>query len=73
MPKPAFDSPEYQHALATCVRWDPEREEPYLQLPSFPDLRLTPFRAGIEDEYVSGEEEGRSERDPELGSWARLC
>ncbi|KAL7418620.1 hypothetical protein Q5752_007078 [Cryptotrichosporon argae] len=45
-------SPEYSVALATSLRWDDDRGEPYIQLPSFPYLRLTPFREGIEDELV---------------------
>ena len=47
-------SPEYRAKLRTSLRWDPEREEPYLQLPSFPHLRLVPFREGIEDDLVGG-------------------
>ena len=33
--------------------WDLERDEPYLPSPSFPDLRLTPFRAGDDESFVS--------------------
>jgi hypothetical protein len=51
--KQDFESPSYREALATALRWDPKRQEPYLQLPSYPELRLTPFRNGIEDEIVS--------------------
>lgn len=47
------DSPAYKHAVATCLRWDKARDEPYLQLPSFPDLRLTPYRPGIAEDLVS--------------------
>lgn len=51
--KPDRSSLEYVKALATCLRWDYERNEPYLQLPSFPDLRLTPYRPGIAEDLVS--------------------
>lgn len=47
------DSEEYRASLGQCLRWDPVRQEPYLQLPSYPELRITPFRAGIEDQIVS--------------------
>lgn len=36
------------------MRWDEVADEPYLVLPSFPDLRLTPWRAGDEDDVVNG-------------------
>jgi hypothetical protein len=52
-PRPDRASPSYLAALSSALRWDPEREETYLQLPSFPELRLVPFREGIEDELVS--------------------
>ncbi|RSH83819.1 hypothetical protein EHS25_005434 [Saitozyma podzolica] len=51
-PRPDRASPSYLAALSSALRWDPEREETYLQLPSFPELRLVPFREGIEDELV---------------------
>ncbi len=44
---------EYRAALSTCLRWDETRREPYLQLPSFPDLRLTLWREGVEDDLVN--------------------
>jgi hypothetical protein len=37
-----------QHPL-----WDAERDEPYLPLPGFPDLRLTPYRVGDDEAAVS--------------------
>lgn len=45
-------SAEYLASLANSLRWDDDRAEPYIQLPSFPDLRLTLFRQGIEDQLV---------------------
>lgn len=45
-------APEYQAALRSCLRWDDERNEPYLQLPSFPDLRLVPYRDGFAGDIV---------------------
>lgn len=30
---------------ANLMMWDNDRDEPYLILPSFPDLRLTPWRS----------------------------
>ena len=53
MSKRDTSSPEYRSALSSSLRWDAERKEPYLQLPSFPDLRLTLFREGIVDDLVS--------------------
>ncbi len=52
MSKRDISSLEYLTKLRESLRWDAERQEPYLQLPSFPDLRLTPFREGIEDDIV---------------------
>lgn len=31
-------------ARPDLIKWDSERDEPYLILPSFPELRVTPFR-----------------------------
>lgn len=36
-----------------CLRWDEERDEPYLQLPDFPDLRMTAAREDDSDYMVS--------------------
>jgi hypothetical protein len=52
-PKRDYSSASYRESLATALRWDPQRQELYLQLPSYPELRLTPFREGIEDDLVS--------------------
>ncbi|KAL1405313.1 hypothetical protein Q8F55_008940 [Vanrija albida] len=49
----AHDSEEYKAALASSLRWDADRKEPYLQLPNFPHIRLAPFREGIEDDMVT--------------------
>lgn len=53
MAKPDRSSPAYAAALADSLKWDAERDEPYLQLPSFPDLRFIPYRAGVADDLVS--------------------
>ncbi len=53
MSKPDRAVPGYAAALASSLRWDGARDEPYLQLPSFPDLRLVPYRPGIADDLVS--------------------
>jgi hypothetical protein len=45
---------DYRTTLADSVYYDPEREEIYLQLPSFPDLRLTPLRQGDAQQLVCG-------------------
>lgn len=37
----------------SLMRWDPAMEEPYLVLPSFADLRLTPWREGDGEAAVS--------------------
>jgi hypothetical protein len=34
------------------LRWDVGRDEPYLLIPGFPDLRLTPFRRGDDEQLV---------------------
>ena len=39
--------------MTTNVRWDIDLDEPYLQLPSFPNLRLTPIRPGDGPDLVS--------------------
>lgn len=39
--------------LPSRPSWDRERDEPFLPLPSFPALRLTPFRDGDDDAIVS--------------------
>lgn len=46
-PKPKLDrsSPAYRRALSEALRWDHDRREPYLLLPS--GDRITPFRPGI--------------------------
>ena len=36
----------------TYMMWDEERKEPYLQLPSFPDIRLVPYRPGMAEGLV---------------------
>ncbi|CAK9780066.1 hypothetical protein CC85DRAFT_283645 [Cutaneotrichosporon oleaginosum] len=46
-------SPAYAAALAGSAQWDTARNEPYLQLPSFPDLRLIPYRPGIAGDLVA--------------------
>jgi hypothetical protein len=46
-------SAEYKQQLRSCLRWDPESKEAYLQLPSYPDLRLSPMRSGSADGLVS--------------------
>lgn len=51
--KPDRMSPEYMRELSTALRWDGERQELYLRLPSFPHLRLVLLRPGIEDDLVS--------------------
>lgn len=53
--KPDRSSPEYMHELSTALRWDPERQELYLRLPSFPHLRLVLLRPGIEDDLVGAQ------------------
>jgi hypothetical protein len=53
MSKPDRAAPGYAASLASSRRWDGARDEPYLQLPSFPDLRLVPYRPGIADDLVS--------------------
>lgn len=40
--------------LAKKPLWDAEREEPYIPLPSHPDLRLTPWRVTDGPAAVSG-------------------
>ncbi|BEI82844.1 hypothetical protein CcaverHIS002_0307120 [Cutaneotrichosporon cavernicola] len=40
-------------AYASSLKWDAVRGEPYLQLPSFPDLRLIPYREGIASDLVT--------------------
>ncbi|GMK56871.1 hypothetical protein CspeluHIS016_0307110 [Cutaneotrichosporon spelunceum] len=46
-------SPAYAAALAASLHWDSARDEPYLQPPSFPDLRLVPYRPGIAGDLVT--------------------
>lgn len=52
MTRPDRTSPEYTRELSTAVRWDSDRQELYLRLPSFPHLRLFMLREGIEDDLV---------------------
>lgn len=35
------------------MKWDADRDEPYLTLPSFPQLRVTPFRRDDGPKLVS--------------------
>lgn len=35
------------------IQWDLELDEPFIALPSFPELRLTPWRRSDADEAVS--------------------
>lgn len=43
----------YAAALQDTLRWDAARGEAYLQLPSFPSVRLTPFRPGMAPALVA--------------------
>ncbi|RSH84045.1 hypothetical protein EHS25_005290 [Saitozyma podzolica] len=44
--------------------WDEDKEEPYLLIPGFPDLRITPFRKEDDPHLVE------LYNDPLIGSWA---
>ncbi len=53
MSRPDTSSEEYRTSLKNSLRWDSERDEPYLQLPSFSELRITPARQGDGEDIVS--------------------
>lgn len=46
-------SGDQSHGYITHPLWDAERDEPYLPLPDFPDMRMTPFREGDDEAFVS--------------------
>ncbi|ORY27736.1 hypothetical protein BCR39DRAFT_536871 [Naematelia encephala] len=51
--KPDTSSEKYKESLSNSLRWDQVEGQAYIQLPSYPNLRLVPFRQGIEDEIVT--------------------
>jgi len=50
--------------MITSLQWDPIRDEPYLTLPSHPELRITPFRREDIDDIIE------IHNDPVIAKWS---